>query len=376
MTGHPADLIRAVTAHGLPGAPSALPARPLGRPEWGELLEHARWQRLTHLLASAVTSGAFPATDGQIADAINADEAAIATALRLEGTLLSVADILDRTNVPFRVLKGPAVAHLDYPEPVWRAFGDIDLLVRPDDLTSAVTALHAQGFTRRYPEPRVGFDRRFTKSVSMSGPAGEEIDLHRTLAAGGFGQRIIISMLWNAQASPFDVGGRTFAALGPEERFLHACYHTVLGNVPPRLAPQRDVAQMLIRGNLAADRVRILAASWQGEAVVARAIITAAGTLALELSHELATWAEGFTVPRRQRRELARATSSGYSYAAQTLDAVRAIRGPRERAAYVSALAFPHRSYIHGRYTGFAARARHALSDLRHARSHPPGDQP
>lgn len=375
MTAPAAQLFCAVASHGLPSA-LAMPARPLDPQAWSELVAHTRWQRCTHLLALSVTSGALPGTDEQISDAIQADEEAIATALRLEAALLDVAATLDRAQITYRVLKGPAVAHLDYPDPVWRSFGDIDLLIRPDDLDDAVDVLKAQGFARRYPEPRDGFDRRFTKSIGMTGPRGEEIDLHRTLAVGGFGQRIIVSMLWNAPPGTFELGDRTFAALGPEERFLHACYHAVLGNVPPRLSPQRDVAQMLVHGKLAADRVRILAAGWQGEAVVARAITTAINTLQLQTSHELAAWADRFTAPRRQRRELARATSTGYSYPAQTFDALRALHGPRERLAYVSALTFPRRSYLDGRHSGLAGRVRHALSDVRHVRSHQPGDQP
>ena len=52
--------------------------------------------------------------------------------LVLERTLLEVSGELT-PGIPHRVLKGAAVAMLDYPDPTLRAFGDIDLLVRADD---------------------------------------------------------------------------------------------------------------------------------------------------------------------------------------------------------------------------------------------------
>ena len=362
-------LLRAVAAFGLPGSSIAAPAWPLSEPVWSELQAHVKWQRLTNLLAQAVSSGVFPATEAQIKEAIEADVPALTGVLRLEAQLLEVADILNGAGVRFCVLKGPAVAHLDYPDPAWRCFGDLDLLIPPDALDDAIGLLTELGYTRRFPQPRDGFDRRFTKSVSLDGPDGQQLDLHRTLAAGGFGQRIVVSMLWSAPSSRLTLGGREFAALGAEERFLHACYHLVLGNAPPRLVPQRDVAEMLHNDSVAGDRALIIASAWRGQAVVARAINTTVENLQLSTDTPLVAWAREFQPGRREQRELARATSPRYSYAAQALDSIRAIHGPRERLAYVSALAFPRRSYLRGRHPGAAARARHAVTGVLNARS-------
>ena len=362
-------MLRAVAAFGLPNSAAYGPREVLSDPAWGELLAYVQWQRLTNLFAQAVSSGVFPATEAQVAEAIEVDTHALTGVLRLEAQLLEVAEILGGASVPFRVLKGPAVAHLDYPDPAWRGFGDLDLLVPPEALDHAIAVLGRQGYARRYPQPRDGFDRRFTKSVSLDGPEGQQLDLHRTLAAGGFGHRIVVSMLWSAPPTRFTLGGREFAALGTDERFLHACYHLVLGNAPPRLVPQRDVGEMLHRGTVNGERARNIAAAWQGEAVLGHAITTTFETLRLTTANPLATWATEFRPPRREQRELIRATLPSYSYAAQAIDSVRAMHGPRERLAYVSALAFPRRSYIRGRHSGVAARARHALSDVLNVRT-------
>lgn len=361
-------LLRAVAAHGLRGSLTETPSRPLDQPAWRDLLLEARRERIIPLLAQAVMSGSLPVTDAQATEVVDLDTHAMGSVLMLEAMLLRVAEILEPAVVPFQVLKGPAVAHLDYPDPALRDFGDIDLLIRPHDLDRAIAVLADQGYVRRFPEPRPGFDRRFTKSVSVVNSEGQELDLHRTLASGVFGLRVKVGMLWSAPPAQFALGGRTFGALGAAERFMHTCYHAALGNAPPRLVPQRDIAQMLLRGSVNPDRVRTLAAAWQGEAVIAHAISTAWATLRLTDVVPLSAWAARYALGARRQRELVRATSPGYSYTAKALDSVRAIRTQRDRLAYVSALAFPRRSYLTGRHSGFTSRFRHAVSELRAAR--------
>jgi hypothetical protein len=367
-------LLRTVAAYGLPGSSEVTPGRPLYADEWRGLLAQVHHERVIPLLAQAIADGSFPATDAQAMEIVELDTEAMAAVLTLEATLLRMAENFNRANIPFRVLKGPAVAHLDYSDPSLRDFGDVDLLIHPDDLDLTITVLAEQGYVRRFPEPRAGFDRRFAKSVSMVNPDGLELDLHRTLAAGVFGQRVDVGMLWNAPPAHFALGGLPLDALGSAERFIHACYHAALGNAPPRLVPQRDIAQMLLRGSVDPDRVLTLAAAWQGEAVVAHAITTAWTTLRLTHVGRLSAWAATYTTQPRQQRELTRATSAGYSSTAKALDAVRAIRPARDRLVYVSALAFPRRSYLSGRHSGFAARVGHAVSELVATRTY--GRQP
>lgn len=358
------SLLRWVTSHGLPGARAAPVVQPLDRDAWQSLLRAAQWERVVPLLAHAVVGGALPTTDSQLVEVLDAELRSMGAVLTLEANLVEIAEQLADANVPFRVLKGPALAHLDYSEPALRDFGDIDLLIAPNAFDRAIDIFNKLGYDRRFPEPRDGFDRRFAKSVSVIGPDGQELDLHRTLASGGFGQRIIVSMLWAAQPDRFTLGGRTLEALGAEERFLHACYHMVLGNKPPRLVPQRDIAQMLLTGELATDRLLILAAAWQGEAVVAHAVTTTWRNFELAEDVPLSVWAARFKPRRREGRELARATSPHYAYAAQAFDSVRAIRSLRDQLAYVSAMAFPRRTYLQGRHAGFTARIRYALSEV------------
>jgi Uncharacterised nucleotidyltransferase len=362
-------LLRAVAAHGLPGSLAETPIRPLDPHGWQELLVHSRRERIVPLLAQAIMTRSFPATDAQTMEVLDLHMRAMASVLSLEASLVHVAEVLERAAVPFRVLKGPAVAHLDYPDPALRDFGDIDLLIHPDDLDRTIAVLGRRGYVRRFPEPRAGFDRRFAKSVSVTNADGQQFDLHRTLAPGAFGLRLHVWMLWNEPAAHFTAGGHSFGALRSAERFIHACYHAVVGNAPPRLVPQRDIAQMLLRGSVETDRVRGLAAAWDCEAVVAHAITAAWLVLRLSDMVALSAWAARFRPGTRRERELARVTSPGYSFTAQAVDSIRAIRGARNRLAYLSALTFPHRSYLDGRHPSFTARVEHGISELFAART-------
>jgi hypothetical protein len=352
-------------AHGLAGTLAEGPEAPLDSAAWQDLLAQVVEQRLTGLLSAAVSSGALPATAEQMAQVRSLDAALACQALAIEATLLRTAQTLEPAGIPFRVLKGPAVAHLDYPDPALRHFGDLDLLIRPEDFDRTLELLAEHGCPRRFPEPRPGFDRRFTKSVSVCTPEGPHIDVHRTLAPGPFGLRIDLDALWEQPGTPLVLGGRLFESLGPDERFLHACYHAALGDVPPRLVPQRDVVQMLLTGSVDVARVRRLAAAWRGEAVVAHAVSRAWQTLQVADVVALSAWAERFRPVGRERREIAEATSPAKSYGAQALASVRAIPGMRNRVAYVSALAFPRRSYLEGRHAGFGERLKHIRAEMR-----------
>jgi putative nucleotidyltransferase-like protein len=358
---------RAVAAHGLEGATRTLPDVPAEPPVWAHLMETVRHERITGLLMSAILDGALPATAEQTEEAVLAHRASMVTALALEASLVTTAALLDEASIDYRVLKGTGVAHLDYPDPALRSFGDIDLLVRSSQFDDAVEALVAVGHRRKFPEPRPGFDRRFGKGSCLVSPGGHEIDLHRTLAMGPYGMQIDLDDLWR-RASTFDVAGRPFRALGPEERFLHACFHATLGDKTSRLASLRDVAQMQRSRPLDLHLTHHLSSSWGADAVVARAVRTAGDVLGLEADGPLARWAIGYSPGRRDRRSLAVYTGATTTYAAKSFAAVRAIPRLRDKAAFVFTLVLPDRRFLEQRHESPTRRLRRGLLQVLRAR--------
>ncbi len=113
-------------------------------------------ERIPGLLVRAILDGALAATPEQTEEAVLAHRASMVTALALEATLIRTAAVLQGAGIDYRVLKGTGVAHLDYPDPSLRSFGDVDLLVRSSQFDAAVEALVAVGHRRRFSEPRPG----------------------------------------------------------------------------------------------------------------------------------------------------------------------------------------------------------------------------
>lgn len=370
MTGAGSTPLRTVAAFGLPGSELAFPQDVISDAAWTMLLADGRRERLIGFLAAAAQDGALPLRESQFAAAVDAHEQAMWLSLTLERKLLEAVDVLAGMNVDVRVLKGSAVAHLDYAQAGLRPFGDVDLLVRSDQFDAAVTALSAAGYRRRHPEPRPGFDRSFSKGTSFVAPDGHELDLHRTFVMGPYGLSIDLDDLW-LDGATFHVAGRSLSALSSEARIMHAAYHAVLGDWPPRLLAQRDLAEMVLFGDFDEVALRAMSHRWRGDAVLARAVHMTWETLQLADVTALSTWASRYEPEARDRRALAVYNNSHNNYAAKSLAAVHAIPRLRDRAAYLGALLFPQSTYLEGRHNGLAHRLRHGVRAVRSGRGTP-----
>jgi len=359
----------AVAAYGVSSGLS-LPQRVLGDGDWAALLAATRAQRLTGFLAAAVADGAFPTTDDQYTDAAEAHLAAMALVLRLERLLLNVAEQFAIAGIDMRVLKGSAVAHRFYPDPSLRSFNDVDVLVPSDAFDEAVRVLARCGGARQYPQPRPGFDRRFSKGTSFDMPCGLEVDLHRTFASGPFGLTVRLDDLWE-RSWPFQLGGVELRALDLEPCFLGLCYHAALGDAVPKLLALRDIAQVLACAELDDVRVRSLARGWRAEAALARAMSLTALTLDLGMPHPLIDWARGYRADRVSSRALSAYTHPGNAYGRQAVAAVRCIPGLASKAAYVRALVWPDEDYVSGQYRGRWDRWGRSVQVVRRLRRDP-----
>lgn len=358
----------AVGGVGLTGANRTFPGEPLTDDPWAALLSSARNHRVTGLLRAAVDQGALPASEIQAQQARAAHRSVILRVLSLERELMTVVDLLAASAIETRVLKGTAVAHLDYPQPALRSFIDLDILVRPSDIERAVCVLTAAGFVRTLAEPRPGFDRRFDKGTTLSSPAGYELDLHRTFVLGPWGVLVDVDGLWDS-SEEFILGGRAIRALSRPNRFLHACYHAALGDWPLRLGSLRDVAEMLPAAEQDARALLRRAADWGVEAVVAAAVADARRLLGIATTGELSSWARQYVPSRRDEAWLALHTHADKTFAAQAIATLRVLPRLRDKAAYVRALVLPDVRYTAGRHSSALTRFRYGLREVRRGRS-------
>jgi hypothetical protein len=358
------DVLVLVAGHGLPTERTP-PVEPLPAASWEELLRTVQLERLTGLLNAAIEDGTVPATAEQREAAVAVHRHATYLNLALEGVLVEAVELLGRSAIDHRVLKGPSIARLDNAEPGLRCFTDVDLLVPSGQLDLAVARLAEAGLERSDRQLRAGFDQRFGKGASLLGPEGFAVDVHRTLVRGPFGVLVRLEDLWE-DPEPFVVAGHELRALPAELRLLNVCFHAALGDLPPRLGPLRDVAELALGGRAADARVLELAASWRAEAVVVRALTLAWSALGLTTVVPLVEWARQRTPSRWDRRMVEHYLDPGRSRLANALTMVRVIPGSRSKAAYVRAITFPDRGYLGDRGVGTVGHWRRLRLPWRH----------
>jgi hypothetical protein len=346
-------LERSIGGFGLPGPeppPIELPAE-----RWRPFIATLSTGRMTGIAVAAAEAGHLRLTDAQTEELLERHRDAMVWSLTIERRLLGLAEAFEDAGVGMLVLKGPAVAHTMYPDPSWRAFGDLDLLVPTSAWRRALEVLAGLGFERRLPEPRPGFDERFGKAAVHTNGDGVDIDLHRTLVLGPFGLWIKPDELAR-RSIPFPLGGRILRRLDDTSMLLHACMHASLGWRPPLLWTLRDVAQVAWSGRVDWDELGDLARRWRLRAVLRHALEAASESLEVSLPVEAGPLLS-IDPPRRERRVLESYVTERRGRGGTELATLQAIPGLRGKAAYIRALLFPGRAFM-------AARGRSPLRRL------------
>ena len=278
---HDAELrLRRIAGWLLPGAPEISAITSPSDAE--QLIAAAERERILGPVLIVLDSNALDVPDDVIERARSAHEEAMLWCMHVEHRMLDVKDWFDEAGgIDFRVVKGPAVAHLDDEDPSLRAFADLDLLIRGRDFDRAIAALEEHGAERRIPQRRPGFDRRFNKSVGLVCPDGVELDVHRTFTGGAHGFRIPVDRLFE-NPERFEVGGEEFLAPDRVCRALHAAYHAMVGSPVAPLRTLRDLAGYITSPDLTPELLAGEARRWRGEAVLYLAVTETFDTLTFQ----------------------------------------------------------------------------------------------
>jgi hypothetical protein len=323
---------------------------------WRDLWNGLRTERLGGLAVAALDAGALRLPEERATEIVGRHREDMVRCLMLEQTLFELADAFDRAGVDLVVLKGPALAHSVYPDPSWRPFFDIDLLVRTSDWRAACRILEDRNISRRLPEPRPGFDERFGKAAVHVTRGGLEVDLHRTLVVGPYGLWMRPDELF-ARTAIFRLGGRPLRRLDDTGLLMHACVHAALGQQAPFAQQLRDVRQVMAAGTIDVPTLEDWADRWHLGPVVRRAFeLDAEGTPAA-----WPTWLRPLMerrVSERDRGLLSAYASERRSRGGTAVATLRAIPGLRSRLAYGRALAFPDREFLRRRGGSGGAKGR------------------
>jgi dTDP-4-amino-4,6-dideoxygalactose transaminase len=267
-----------------------LPYEPLDPADWEHLLGEATTHRIDGLLARAVASGALAVDDAQATAAVEAHVKVMAGCLTLEATLFDLLPKFDQAGIEVAVLRGAAAAHLDYPDPALRPFGDIDMLVLPEQIDRASDVLTGVGFAPW--SPRTGTGRWDPPARVFVADQQREIDLYAHVIGGPLSSAIPTHELWR-DLSVFELAGVPVRALSPEARLISACLRAPTGSTH-RLIGLRDVVQLVLGDQVDAEHVHRRARRWGVRGIVASAVAGAWRTFSLADAVTLSTWARRY----------------------------------------------------------------------------------
>lgn len=339
----PRDLASRIAAFGLDGSME----EPVDVPDrmWAPLLSTLIRERLTGLATAGAEVGWLTLPSRHAKEQLReAQLNAMLWSLTLERRLAAVASALEEAGIEAVVLKGAVLAHMVYPDPSWRPFGDLDLLVRNRDWDRITALIGTLGMRRRLPEPRPGFDKRFGKAAVFIGTEGAEIDLHRTLTAGPFGLWIDTDELVDRSVT-FEIGGVRLRRLDSTALLLHASIHASLGWRPPLLWTLRDVVQIARSDQVDWDDLLGLARRWKMQPVLSHSFRTARAALRVDLPVESGRF-EAARPRRRDQRLVEAYTTDRRSRGGTALATIRALPGLRSKARYVWAMLVPSREFM------------------------------
>ncbi|MDQ3916850.1 MAG: nucleotidyltransferase family protein, partial [Actinomycetota bacterium] len=159
-----------------------------------------------------------------------------AAAARIAGNhrkMLGVAGdalaLLDRAQVAALVLKGPALVERYYDDTTLRAYGDVDLLVRPGDFGPALDALQSAGYalTDRNWDFLV---RDLRGQVHLTSPTDDVVELHWHLVNGSRQRRTLRMApeeIWDA-AVEGTLGDAPCFVLAREDEIAHLALHAAM----------------------------------------------------------------------------------------------------------------------------------------------------
>lgn len=217
-------------------------------------------------------------------------------AVRLERSLLEVADVLAAADVPLAVLKGAATAHLDYKDPAQRQIGDVDLLVAPSDFGRARAAIEQAGWRQTYALPR--HHERFTHAVTFKSHGITELDLHQRIAHRALGLLVPTGELMQHRIT-YRIAGRELCALGDLDRLIHAGLHAAVSRgAYRRLSSVADVLMLSHKLSSQAPEVLDRAERWRVRPLVEKAIRDAHAEAMLSLPE---AWMRAVGEPTRVR---------------------------------------------------------------------------
>lgn len=163
--------------------------------------------------------------------------------------LVTLLRLFHESRIETLLLKGAPLALLFYKDLGLRPMSDVDVLVRPEKVLSAIEILHREGWKSVYQSPATLIP--YQHALEFTGDGGYKLDLHwRALWDGR--QGISDDDFWDS-AVAMEIDGVRTSTLNPADQLLHVCVHGAAWNSLPPLRWIADSAHIIRVAQAAID---------------------------------------------------------------------------------------------------------------------------
>ncbi|MCM3874358.1 MAG: nucleotidyltransferase family protein [Pyrinomonadaceae bacterium] len=262
-----------------------------GSIDWSYVIERAERHRVTPLLCQNLNEVCPTLVPAEVLKVLRAYTSTNAHYnLYRTAELIKLLRLFEASGIHALPFKGPVLAALAYGNLGLRDFGDLDILVRPQDVLRTQGLLTGQGYRLiSAPGPSLSelrFSPRNKDLIFDSANGRVRVELHWRFTGKHFDFPLEQNSMWKRLES-VSIAGSVVRTLGPEELLLYLCMHGSRHGWE-RLLWICDVVE-LIRAHPAMDWPAIVeeASNLGSRRTLALGLIMARDLLGLELSPEV-----------------------------------------------------------------------------------------
>lgn len=328
---------------------------------WDEVIGDALLQGLAPLLHRWLTDSGWAAKlPPARLERIKADVFRLAARnLALAQEAATILRACEARQVACAPIRGLALAELLYGTIAARPMGDLDFLVRRDDLPAVADILQGLGFRERNRQP--GFAQAYFNTLEFVSErhGGMVVEPHWTIAYPPFADRIDMEAVWRRCVRGTAVGADTWL-LGREDLLLHLCFHLIHRSESAPLLWYYELDRLVRQAGDAFDWPRVVRMSREtGQALLTKeALQQVTGLFETPVPASVFSQLEASSAPhpRRsvgasvERRVVHMLAGNSRADGRESLALFFMIKGLRAKARYAMSLLFPSSEFMRLHY--------------------------
>ena len=196
--------------------------------DWKRVLYLARQHRLRPLLSHALAEMEVDGVPDDVLARLRRDRQGLTLqSLLWTRELVRILELFRAHGIQALTFKGPVLGHEVYRDLGLRPFGDLDLLLRREDIARAKALLQLEGYRPSLDmddaEEQAYLDEQYAYGL-VHDRLGAIVELHWTLSHRGYAYRADLDAVW-AHSRTVSLAGMEIRTLGVEDLAVFLCMH-------------------------------------------------------------------------------------------------------------------------------------------------------